>query len=131
MSKRVFNLVHAQARAGALQAIKDAPDGHQVTVGPPKRTKEKNARYWGRGVLAQIAEQASAGGTKYSAECWHELFKRQFIGVMELPNKDIVSMSSADLNKAKFAEFSQQVEAYAATNLGVIFADLPETRPLR
>lgn len=122
--RKLFNLVHAQARAGALQAVKDAPDGYQVTVGPPKRTREQNARYWGRGVLAQIAEQVSVGGRRYSAESWHELFKRQFIGVMELPNKDIVSMSSADLNKAQFSAFCQEVEAHAATELGVIFVDL-------
>jgi hypothetical protein len=123
---KVFNLVHAQARSGALQAVKEALEGHQVTVGPPKRTKAQNRRYWGRGVLAQIADQVSVFGKKYSAESWHEMFKRRFLGVLELPSGDIVGKSSANLNKSDFSEFSQKVEAYAATELGVIFVDLYE-----
>lgn len=124
MNLRTFNLVHAQARAGALQAIKDAPEGYQVTVGPPKRTKAQNRRYWGRGVLAQIAEQVSVSGKKYSTESWHEMFKRRFIGVIELPSGDIVGKSSADLDKTDFAKFCQEIEAYASTDLGVVFIDL-------
>jgi hypothetical protein len=76
-------------------------------------------------VLAQVAEQAVVGGKLYSAEAWHEQFKRQFIGVIELPNGEVIGMSSADLDKAEFSEFCSQVEAYAATELGVVFQDLP------
>ena len=89
-----------------------------------KRTTAQNRRYWGRGVLAQIAEQATVGGKLFSAEVWHEQFKRQFIGVIELPNGQVVGMSSADLDTAEFCIFCDQVEAYAATELGVRFVDL-------
>lgn len=33
-----------------------------LTASLKKRTKPQNRRYWGRGVLAQIAEQATVGG---------------------------------------------------------------------
>ena len=89
-----------------------------------KRTKPQNRRYWGRGVLAQIAEQATVGGRLFSAKTWHEQFKRQFIGVIELPNGEVIGKSSTDLTTAEFCEFSDQVEAYAATELGVRFIDL-------
>ena len=88
------------------------------------RTPKQNKRYWGRGVLAQIAQQAAPGGKLYSAEVWHEQFKRQFIGVIELPNGGIQGMSSKELNTAQFCEFSDKVEAYACTDLGVTFYDL-------
>lgn len=95
-----------------------------LTISRKKRSTAQNRRYWGRGVLAQIAEQATVNGKRFSAETWHEQFKRMFIGVIELPNGQVVGMSSADLDTAEFCIFCDQVEAYAATELGVLFYDL-------
>ena len=95
-----------------------------LTVSLRKRTSKQNRRYWGNGVLKQIADQAAVNGRLYSAETWHEQFKRQFIGVIELPSGEVIGKSSADLTTAEFCEFCDQVEAYAATHLGVTFYDL-------
>jgi hypothetical protein len=100
--------------------------GHRwvLTVGKRKRTAPQNRRYWGRGVLAQIAQQATVNGRLFDAEVWHEQFKRQFIGVIELPNGQVVGKSSTDLTTEEFSAFCDQVEAYAASDLGVTFYDL-------
>lgn len=100
--------------------------GHRwvLTITRRKRTSKQNRRYWGNGVLKQIAEQAAPNGKLYPAEVWHEQFKRMFIGVVELPNGEVVGMSSTELDTAQFCEFSDKVEAYAATELGVTFYDL-------
>lgn len=100
--------------------------GHRwvLTVTKRKRTKPQNRRYWGKGVLAQIAAQAVVNGRLFTAETWHEQFKRQFIGVIELPNGQVIGKSSADLKTDEFSEFCSQVEAYAASELGVVFYDL-------
>ena len=95
-----------------------------LTARLKKRTPEQNRRYWGRGVLAQIAEQATVNGKLYSAEVWHEQFKRMFIGFDELPNGQIIGKSSTALTTAEFCDFCTQVEAYAAQELGVRFVDL-------
>lgn len=95
-----------------------------LTIKLRQRTSKQNRRYWGGGVLAQIAAQAAPGGKLYAAETWHEMFKRQFIGVIELPNGQVVGMSSAKLSTAEFCDFCTKVEAYAATELGVRFVDL-------
>ena len=71
-----------------------------------------------------IRNVAAPGGKLYSAEIWHEQFKRMFIGVVELPSGEVVGMSSTELDTAQFCEFSDKVEAYAATELGVTFYDL-------
>lgn len=97
-----------------------------LTVARRKRTKAQNRRYWGGGVLAQIAQQAVVNGRQFDAETWHELLKRKFIGVVELPDGSVVGASSKDLSTAEFAEFCTRVEAYAATELGVTFYDLWE-----
>lgn len=95
-----------------------------LSITPEKRSKPQNRRYWGQGVLAQIAQQAAPNGKLYSAEVWHEQFKRQFIGVEELPNGEVIGKSSTGLSKAEFSDFCTQVEAFAAQELGVVFYDL-------
>lgn len=105
-----------------------------LTITKRKRTSAQNRRYWGNGVLAQIAAQAVVGGRLFDAETWHEQFKRMFIGVIELPNGQVVGKSSTDLDTAEFSAFCDQVEAYAATDLNVTFYDLaprPEAPPQR
>jgi hypothetical protein len=95
-----------------------------LTIKLRKRTPKQNRRYWGKGVLAQITEQVVVNGQMFDAETWHEQFKRQFIGVIPMPDGGVKGMSSADLSTAEFSEFCTQVEAYAATTLGVTFYDL-------
>lgn len=121
--KLVFCLSHAQARQNAAQAVMQAPDGWFVVLQPKTRTLEQNARYWGKGILAQIAEKAVIGGRRFSAEAWHEQFKQQFIGIEELPNGQVIGKSSAKLGVKAFADFVDQVEAFAVTDLGVVFED--------
>ena len=118
----------AVIKALALPKLKDVLQGGSrwvLTIQKRKRTAKQNKRYWGGGVLAQIAAQATVGGRLYSADTWHRQFKRMFIGLIELPNGDLEGMSSADLSTSEFSAFCDQVEAYAATELGVTFYDLP------
>ena len=124
---------HNRQQAWALMTEKLYPflkrwlqDGKRLvlTCGLRKRTKPQNRRYWGKGVLAQIAEQATVGGRLFDAKTWHELFKRKFIGVIELPDGSVIGESSKGLNTAQFCDFCQQVEAYAVVELGVMFYDL-------
>ena len=61
-----------------------------LTVTRRKRTQPQNRRYWGQGVLAQVAAQAVVDGKQFSAETWHEMFKRMFIGVEELPDGSVI-----------------------------------------
>ncbi len=97
-----------------------------LTISQYRRTPAQNKRYWGKGVLAQITEQATVSGRQFAAEIWHEQFKRQFIGVIELPNGSVVGMSSKDLNTAEFSEFCTKVEAHAASELNVTFYELEQ-----
>ena len=122
---KTFFLVHHQDRLNALEAVKNAPDGWMVQVKEKTRSIEANSRYWGQGILAQIADQVVMNGRKYSAEVWHEQFKQMFLGVEELPSGQVIGKSSAKLGVKAFSEFTEQVEAYAVTSLGVVFKDGP------
>lgn len=135
MSEKLILELHNREQAWALitgqlfpflKAVMQGGRAWVLTVAPRKRTALQNKRYWGRGVLAQVAEQAAIDGRLFSAETWHEQFKRQFIGVVELPCGQVVGKSSTDLTTVEFGIFCDQVEAYAANELGVTFYDLPE-----
>lgn len=133
MSDRLELHLHNRAQAWAViqerlfPFLKGVLQGGSVwvlTITRRKRTKPQNRRYWGRGVLAQIAEQATVNGKQFAAEVWHERFKRMFAGVVELPNGDVLGMSTTGMTTAEFSRFCDQVEAFAATQLGVTFYDL-------
>ena len=97
-----------------------------LTISLFRRTPAQNKRYWGNGVLAQVAKQATVGGKKFAAPLWHEHFKQLFIGLIELPFGTVIGESSTGLSTAAFSEFCTKVEVYAASELGVTFYDLEQ-----
>ena len=105
---------HVFAREGKFLAV-------TVTLYKSKRSLEQNRRYWGPALMGQIVAQAWMDGRQYSGETWHEYFKQIFIGVIDLPGGGVRGMSSSDLGVEAFSEFMQQVEVFAAQELGVIF----------
>jgi hypothetical protein len=53
--KRLFKLVHAEARRNALRFVQEAPEGFVVTVQEPKRNLDQNAAMWP--ILQAFADQ--------------------------------------------------------------------------
>lgn len=66
MSKRVFHLVHAQARSRAAQHCMDAPDGYMVTVQEPTKRRIQEEKY--HAMLGDISRQAEYAGRKWDTE---------------------------------------------------------------
>lgn len=83
-----------------------------------RRNAAQNRAYWR--MPNQIASDAWIGGKTYSAECWHEQFKRQFIGIEELPDGGTRGISTTTLKVSEFATYMNRVAAYAAAELGII-----------
>ena len=105
------------------------------------RKQDQNALMWA-GPLTDIAEQGYAGGRTYSAEVWHEQFKREYLPEEydpelcregyrkwdQTPKGDRVLVgSTTELTKKGFSVYLTQVEAYGAAELGVQF----RARPVR
>jgi hypothetical protein len=57
---------------GAIQAIKDAPDGYVVEIKEPTRKLSQNAKF--HAILTDISRQAQYMGKKRSVEFWKGLF---------------------------------------------------------
>jgi hypothetical protein len=104
-----------------------------------KRTLEANALMWVR--LGEIAEQAWVGGRQYAADLWHEFCKEKFLpdeagptkrtrkGYRKydyLPNgrRDLVG-STTLLTTFGMHEYMEQLTAYGAGELGVMFSATP------
>jgi len=121
----ILNTESRQSKEGLWTALRTlVPGRYRVTVTEAKSTRsiEQNSRYWGY-VLPTIAEQVTDEiGKKYSAEIWHEYFKQEFIGIVELPNERVVGKSSRKLSVTEFADFMTQVEAWAVER-GVTFRE--------
>jgi len=92
-----------------------------VTVEPAgaKRSNRQNARY--HAILQHIEAWAWVEGEQYPSEVWHEMFKRKFVGILDLPGGGMAGQSSSDLTTMEFQTFMDKVEAYAASELGVSF----------
>jgi hypothetical protein len=72
MSKRVFHLVHSEARQRALEAICAAPNGYAVTVAEPTRNLEQNAKF--HAICSDIARSGFQwAGKKRTAAQWKVL----------------------------------------------------------
>lgn len=94
------------------------------------RNLQQNRFYWGP-CLREISEQARIGGQRYTAEAWHELFRRQFLGY-EIEKVHVAGRkrpvinrrlrSTAKLKVKPFAKYLNQVQAFAATEHGVQFS---------
>ena len=79
-----------------------------------KRTKEQNNRYWA--MLFEVSAVVWLDGKRYSDECWHEYFKRTFIGCEELPGGGLVGISTTTLTVEQFANYMTQIEHWCAEN---------------
>jgi hypothetical protein len=93
----------------------------EVTIGEykSKRSVEQNKFYWKR--LSEIAEQSWISGKQFSPAAWHEMFKRLFIGMEDLPNGEKAGISTTTLDVSEFSEYIERVHQYAASELGVQF----------
>jgi len=91
----------------------------QITIGPEKtsRSLQQNKRYWA--ILRTIQDTGWIHGKQFTQDAWHEYLKRQFIGCIDLPNGQVVGMSTAKLTVEEFQTYMEQVEAFAATELGI------------
>ncbi len=146
---RTIRIIGEQQRETALAAIRNLP-----IIDPPielvmreekkARGLDANARMW-VGPLADIEAQAWVNGRQFTAEVWHEHFKREFLpedGEPELealakdgyrkwdhlPSGERVLIgSTTQLTVKGFARYLQQVEAFGAS-LGVCFSASPAER---
>lgn len=121
---RSFILRNASIRSSCSTVVANLPTDQdrplEVVIRDykAKRNTDQNARYWV--MLHEISDQAWVDGKQYSAEVWHEHYKRKFIGVDDLPSGGTMAKTTTGLSVSEFAEYMTKCEADAA-QMGVMF----------
>ncbi len=122
MSKKVFIMAHTEARARAVQAVKDAPDGYAVAISEPTRNLDQNAAQWP--ILQAFADQLQwpiNGRMEWlQPEEWKDVltcaFKREAVRVAMGLDGGMVMLGSrtSKFSKAQFSEWLEFLNATAA-----------------
>lgn len=109
----------------------------QVTISEEVKVRglDQNGYYWLR--LGEVSAQAWSAGRQYSSDVWHEYCKRNVMpdqvetknGEMvskwiESPDGQAIVISTTELSKKQFAEYTEMCEAFGA-GLGVMFSARP------
>lgn len=83
--RKVFGLVHDEARRRALAAVAAAPDGYRVVVEPPKKKREQEEKY--HAMIGDIAKQATYAGRKWVADDMKRLLVDEFAEELRMQGK--------------------------------------------
>lgn len=122
--RRLFVLAHPQARANAIVAVKQAPDGYRVEVKPPTRTLDQNARMWA--MLTELSRQVEWHGQHLTAENWKDMCTAALKRQQVVPGIDggfvVLGTSTRRMTKGEMAELIEFITAFGVQH-GVAFND--------
>lgn len=129
--KRIFRLVHAEARRRAMACVADAPEGYVVTVQEPSRSLDQNAAQWP--ILQAFAEQlmwpVNGAMVSLSADEWKDILTAAFQGetvrlAMGLSGGVVMlGLRTSQMGKRRFSEWLEFLHATAAERGVIVYAD--------
>ena len=129
--KKLFRLVHPEARRRAMACVADAPEGYVVTVQEPTRSTDQNAAQWP--ILEAFAEQlqwpVNGAMVNLTAEEFKDVLTAAFQGetvrlAMGL-NGGVVMLGlrTSQMGKRRFSEWLDFLHATAALRGVTVYAD--------
>lgn len=132
MSDREFYVaaeegIQALARALRVQIEQDRKLSVVVRDWDAKGAPRDHRRY--RAIVAHVAEQVQLSGKRMSRTTWHQFFKEKFLHPVDRPGMLPAIPSIGELQRKALREFVNEVEAYAATELGVALPYREEIGP--
>ena len=117
--KRTIRLV-AVSRPAAIEAVRNAPDGYLMTLQPPKRSLEQNAKLWA--MLTDVAAQVVWYGLKLTAEDWKDVLSASLRKEMRtVPNVDgnglvVLGMRTSQMSMRELGELIELIYAFGASH---------------
>ncbi len=122
MDKKVFRLVHDEARRRAAAFIAQAPDGYVVEVREPTRNLDINAAL--HAMLGEIAERCEWAGRRWDIDTWKRLLVAAFMRAtgeqtVILPaidghGVDVVFRRTSAMTQREMRELMAFIEAWRA-----------------
>ncbi len=130
VTKRIFNLVHAEARRRAVEAVQQAPDGYSVTVSESTRTTAENNLL--HALISEISDKLKWDGKNRDIETWKRLLVASWCRVrgesievlraLDGHGVDIVPARTSKLSKKECADLIEFVFAWGAEQ-GIAWSD--------
>ena len=84
-----------------------------------KRSIEQNRRLWF--LYREISEKVFIDGRRFSQDVWHEFLKRKFIGCIEMPNGQLMGISTTKLSVQEMSEYQEKIISWASMEHGVLW----------
>jgi hypothetical protein len=129
--KQMFVLAHATARQRAADMCRTAPDGFVVSIVPPTKSREQEARY--HAMFADVAKQIPFMGAMCDLETWKRLLVDAFARIKAaegdpvqgvgaiMPNLDGTGFVQLGVQTRRFSkkhasEFIEYLYAWGAEN---------------
>ena len=119
-----FYLVHSVARDRAVQAVKDAPEGHEVIVREPRRNLDQSARF--HAICGDISRSSLEwGGKKRRADQWkvllisgHAMATKEDVEIVRGLEGELINIreSTALMSKKRAASLIEYATAFAISN---------------
>lgn len=120
----IFILTHETARRRAQTAVWDAPDGYKVTIAPPGRTLDMNAKF--HAIVTDIAKSGFQWmGKARSADEWkvlivsgHAVATKEGSEVVPGIEGEFVNIreSTAAMSKKRGSSLIEYTQAFCAMN---------------
>jgi len=123
--KQLYILAHEQARSRAMEAVRTAPEGWAVRIGPATRSLDQNAALWA--MLTDISVQVVWHGRKLDNESWKHIFSSSLKKQDVVPNLDgtgfvVMGISTSKMTKHEMSELLELISAFGAQH-GVMWSD--------
>jgi hypothetical protein len=118
----MYILAHPTARARAIIAVTDAPEGYVVVIKPPSRNLDQNAKL--HSLIGEIAMAVEWAGKLRDAETWKRLVVASWLraegeSIEVLPaldgkGVDLVYSPTSSLSKAQCSSLIEFIQAWMA-----------------
>lgn len=122
--KRIFRLVHAQARGGAKKFIDEVPDGWIADIKPAPRSLDQNARMWA--MLKDVSNQVVWYGRKLTPKNWKDMFTAALAKQDVVPGIDggfvVLGQSTSEMTKKEMSDLIDLMTAFGVKH-DVVFHD--------
>jgi hypothetical protein len=117
MTRQTYILAHAIARQRAIEAVRTAQEGYVVTISPPTRTSDQNARLWAS--LNDVSKQVVWHGRKLDSESWKHVFSSSLKKMDVVPNLEgtgfvALGLSTSRMTKTELSDLLTLVYAFGA-----------------
>ena len=112
----LFVLTHDLARQRAVEAVRNAPQGHEVRIKEPTRTTDANAKLWA--MLTDVSRQVKWYGNKLTPEDWKHLFSAVLKDQRTVPGINggfvVMGLSTSRMSKREFSDLLELIYAFGA-----------------